>query len=37
MPSSLTHGYFAMDVYDKLDGKAKDKINNLDYLNILSC
>ena len=26
MPSSMTHSYFAVDVYNKLDDKSKIKI-----------
>ena len=36
MPSSLTHSYFAIDVYNKLDNVCKNKIKNLDYLKIFA-
>ena len=33
MPSSITHGYFGIDVYNKLDKKTKNKLSN--YIGIL--
>ena len=35
MPSSMTHTYFGIDVYNKLNKKYQDKINNnLEYLKL---
>lgn len=35
MPSSMTHGYFSMDVYDKIDNNIKMKLKNYKrYLKI---
>lgn len=36
MPSSLTHSYFALDVYNKLSVNAKSNIKDLDYLKIFA-
>ncbi len=33
MPSTITHAYFALDVYDNLDNKTKKRLkNNIEYL-----
>ena len=37
MPSSVTHSYFAIDVYDTLPSLCQDRIkNNLEYLKMFS-
>ena len=33
MPSTMTHSYFAIDIYNNLNSKYKNKISNLDQLN----
>ncbi|MEE3343371.1 MAG: zinc dependent phospholipase C family protein [Bacilli bacterium] len=36
MPSTMTHSYFACDVYDKLDKKSKNNISSLDNFKLYS-
>ena len=37
MPSSMTHTYFGLDVYDKINTQSKEKISNsLEYFKLFS-
>ena len=37
MPSTVTHAYFALDIYDKLDNESKKRLNyDTEYLKIFS-
>ena len=36
MPSTMTHSYFAIDIYNNLNSKYKNNISNLDQLKLFS-
>lgn len=36
MPSSMTHSYFCIDVFNKLNDDSKKKVKNLEYLKVFA-
>ena len=36
MPATITHAYFAQDVYEILPSKFKDKLENTPMYNIMN-